>query len=573
MAHLHKKIKKGRPYYYVREIARVNGKTKVINQVYIGSVEKILSLATSQSEKLTKLQVQEFGSLWLADLIDKKIGLAEIIDSVVASGPRENGPSVGEYFLYAVFNRMIAPRSKDAMAQWYNSTAIQHIRPVKISTLNSQAFWKKWEKVDENQLREITTIFFHRIKALEPPSSQCFMFDTTNYYTFMASHTKSELAQRGNNKEGRNWLRQVGLALLVDRYNHLPYFFKEYEGNRHDSKIFQRFLAEIIEAMKDASGDCGEVTLVVDKGMNSEENIASIDSEQSVHFITTYSPYYAEELMHIDQGMFVVVDTDKNRELKKKKREQDLLTAHRTTGEYWGKERTVIVTYNPRTATKQRYAFEKKMLLLQDTLFEMQGKVNKRLPSWRKAEQVESRYKERCSQLHLPPELYRVEFYKTNKQLKMNFRKNHYRISRHIDRFGKNILITDRNDWSTDDIVKASLDRYVVEDGFRLSKDDHLISTTPFNHWTDSKIRCHIFSCIVAQCYLRLIELRLKRAGFPLSAQKTMKHMRKLHSCLTWEKGKNVPLRMMEQPSEEQAEILKSFGYEIASGVLQLAKL
>ena len=144
MAHLHKKIKKGRPYYYVREIARVNGKTKVINQVYIGSVEKILSLATSQSEKLTKLQVQEFGSLWLADLIDKKIGLAEIIDSVVASGPRENGPSVGEYFLYAVFNRMIAPRSKDAMAQWYNSTAIQHIRPVKISTLNSQAFWKKW---------------------------------------------------------------------------------------------------------------------------------------------------------------------------------------------------------------------------------------------------------------------------------------------------------------------------------------------------------------------------------------------------------------------------------------------
>ena len=41
MAHLHKKIKKGRPYYYVREIGRVKGKTTVLNQVYLGSPEKI----------------------------------------------------------------------------------------------------------------------------------------------------------------------------------------------------------------------------------------------------------------------------------------------------------------------------------------------------------------------------------------------------------------------------------------------------------------------------------------------------------------------------------------------------
>ncbi len=44
MAHLHKKIKKGRPYYYVREIQRVNGKPTVVNQVYLGSPERILEL-------------------------------------------------------------------------------------------------------------------------------------------------------------------------------------------------------------------------------------------------------------------------------------------------------------------------------------------------------------------------------------------------------------------------------------------------------------------------------------------------------------------------------------------------
>ena len=45
MAHIHKKMKKGRPYYYVREIARVDGKPKVINQVYLGSPERMLEMA------------------------------------------------------------------------------------------------------------------------------------------------------------------------------------------------------------------------------------------------------------------------------------------------------------------------------------------------------------------------------------------------------------------------------------------------------------------------------------------------------------------------------------------------
>jgi hypothetical protein len=41
MAHFHIKTKKGRPYLYVREIARLDGKPKVISQIYIGSPERI----------------------------------------------------------------------------------------------------------------------------------------------------------------------------------------------------------------------------------------------------------------------------------------------------------------------------------------------------------------------------------------------------------------------------------------------------------------------------------------------------------------------------------------------------
>ena len=49
MAHLHKKMKKGRPYYYIREIARVDGKPTVVSQVYLGSLERMLALANGGS--------------------------------------------------------------------------------------------------------------------------------------------------------------------------------------------------------------------------------------------------------------------------------------------------------------------------------------------------------------------------------------------------------------------------------------------------------------------------------------------------------------------------------------------
>nr|WP_211341394.1 DUF1156 domain-containing protein [Desulfoglaeba alkanexedens] len=83
----------------------------------------------------------------------------------------------------------------------------------------------------------------------------------------------------------------IGVALLVSRDAQLPLFYREYEGNRHDSKQFNMILTEMIARMNESSGnEEGGLTLVFDKGMNSEENIALIDSTARVHFITTYSP-------------------------------------------------------------------------------------------------------------------------------------------------------------------------------------------------------------------------------------------------------------------------------------------
>ena len=572
MAHLHKKMKKGRPYYYIREITRVGGKPTVVSQVYLGSLERMLEMSrgTGGDDSIVKIKSEEFGALWLANLIDQEIDIAGLIDSVIPKGKKETGPSVGEYFLYAVFNRMIDACSKRSLPDWYADTAIQQIRPVAVSELTSQRYWEKWDQADEDDLQKMADLFFQKLAVLEPPSSDCFLFDITNYFTFMASDTDSKLCRRGNNKEGRHWLRQVGVALLVSSDSQLPFFYSAYEGNCHDSKLFGSIVDTVITSMKNSVGKQANLTIVFDKGMNSDDNITAIDEHPDISFITCYSPYFAPELIHVKLSKFSIADTAKNRSLQETGQSDDLLLAWRTTGEFWGKERAVVVTYNPRTARKQRYGFEARLFKLEVEMFVMRGKVRKGERHWKNKKSIEERYQKLCEDLHLPKDLYNVELEMEESKLVMRFRKDYYRISKYCDKFGKNILITDNIGWETGQIVQASLDRYMVENSFRASKDDDLVGTMPIRHWTDGKIRCHLLTCIIALSYLRLIEIRMLRADSKMSAATVMTNMHRLHSCLVWKPKQKAPMRVIEEPTKMQAQILKAFGYAVqVGGVLQ----
>jgi len=463
MAHFHVKTKKGRPYLYVREIARVNGKPKVISQTYIGTPEKVAGLVRGRDEDVVTLKVEEFGALWLSCEIDRDIDLCGLIDRIVARADRETGPSIGEYFLYGVLNRMVHAVSKNKLASWYRSTAIQHIRPVGIDELTSQRYWEKWDRVSEADLRKIANAFFERIWHVEAPSADCLLFDTT-----------------------------------------------------------------------------------------------------------TYSTYFAQDLAATPLERFEPVDTPGNRQLMTEGKHAECLLAYRTRGDYWGKERAVIVTYNPASHRKQEYTFNDKLEAMRQQLLSMRAKVRDKAPLWRNEDAVRQRYLRLCVRMHMPHELYELTFTHSQAGLSMNFRKNAYLVGRKQAMFGKSVIITDNTDWTTSDIVQANLDRWQVEDRFRLSKDDELVGVSPVRHWTDSKIRCHLFTCVAAMTYLRRIELKLAAAGINRTAADIMQDMRRLHQVLSLKQGERKPRRRLETPSKTQAGVLSAFGYRVdASGVLQ----
>ena len=570
MAHFHVKKKKGRPYLYVREIARIEGKPKVVSQIYIGSPERVAGLASGIEKDPVNIKVEEFGALWLAQQMDQDIGLAAIIEDIVPRAARETGPTIGEYFLYCIWNRMVDAVSKNRLSRWYGRTAVQQIRPVDISELTSQRYWEKWDRVSEKALQTITQSFFKRIWQRESPNADCLLFDTTNYYTFLASDTPSELARRGKNKDGRHHLRQIGLGLLMARDSRLPLYYSVYPGNVHDSKQFEAIMDEMFGIVCGLHKTKERLTVVIDKGMNSESNYAWIDEHARIHFVTTYSTYFAQELATTALDRFEPLDIAKNKRLIEDGNPEDQLLAYRTKGEYWGKQRAVVVTYTPATARKQNYTFQSKLDTIRQQLLMMRNKVREKAPHWKKHEAIRERYVRLCERLHVSSDFYTLSFEQAKDGLSMSFRKDVYRITKKQALFGKNIIITDNTDWTTREIVEASLDRWQVEDRFRLSKNDDLVGTRPVRHWTDSKIRCHLFTCVAAMTYLRRLELKLSSAGINRTAEDVMDDMQHLHSVLTLNKGSRKPIRRLESPTKTQSEVLSALGYRIDDGgVLQ----
>lgn len=94
----------------------------------------------------------------------------------------------------------------------------------------------------------------------------------------------------------------------------------------------------------------------------------------------------------------------------------------------------------------------------------------------------------------------------------------------------------------------------------RLTKDEAQIALRPLRHWADSEIRCHIFTGIAAMMFLRIIELKLRKAGVGYDSKAAMRLMVSLRFCLLWLPGKRKTMRMLEDSDENQAEIVRAFG-------------
>jgi len=533
MASITKKMVRGHAYYYARECKRVGGKPKIVWQKYLGKLEDIVTALDERREGRPIPQaeneslVTEFGAAVALYDLSHRLDLVTLIDRHVPK--RGSGPSVGTYLLAATLNRCLAPRSKARVAEWLDQTVLRRLLDIKSKQLTSQRFWDNMERVSEDAIAAIESELARRVVEAFDVDLSRVLFDATNYFTFIDTfNERSTLAQRGHSKEGRASLRLVGLALLVSADGHVPLLHHTYPGNQSDAPTFASLTDALVARLKHLSEEVEHITVVFDKGNNSEANLDAVD-RAPFHFVGSLVPTQHPDLLEIADDRFT-------------SRAPDGLPAvrtYRTTKQVYGAERAVVVAYNENLFVAQSKTLLREIGKRQRGLAEIAG----RLGRWRRGEVRGGRsptYQGTLNAVNTVlkgrhmKDLFEVEVRLRDDLPDLAYRFRHdawEELQRTL--LGKTLLFTDNDTWSDADIVRAYRAQYHIEDGFRAMKDPHYITLRPQFHWTDQKVRVHVFTCVLAFLLLSLLRRELARRSLALSIRRMLELLGGIREVIT----------------------------------------
>ena len=556
-----KKIR-GQTYYYAVWSARVNGRPRIVKQKYLGRVEQLLATLEGASPPTPrKAVIAEFGAVAALFSIAERLGLAELIDSHTPK--RAQGISVGRYITLATINRAVRPLSKHRFEKWYRSTILTRLIPAAKGALSSQRFWDHMSYLEKSTIREIQEALAKRVIEGFGIDLTSLVYDGTNFFTFINTRTRSRLAQRGHNKAKRNDLRQISLGLVVSREFHVPLLFDTYPGNLSDSQEFLRILKDLLPRYRSLCGQA-ELTLVFDKGNNSEANFAQIN-RSGLHFIGSLVPSQHADLLEIPLPRFQKLDGERLKGV----------LAYRAGKEVFGAERTVVVTYNPRLYQGQKNGLRghlrkklKKLKELRERLTRRrEGKTRGgRAPTLQSVQDQVEKIRE-----GVPfRDVIRTKVKKTKRGLGLVFSLDRPALQRYCQRlYGKTILFTDNHHWETEDIVLGYRAQYRIEDAFREMKDPEAFCWWPQFHWTDQKIEVHAFYCVVALLLTSLLQRELHRQGIDLSIPSMLETLRGIREVLLiyagggeTGKGRRRGAVVLSEMKDTQQRIFKALNLE-----------
>ena len=248
MASLYPKKIGGKTYWYLREMARVDGKPKMVSERYLGTAAEIAAAVEGREAAVLPERTRHlaFGDVAAAWGMLEELGVIAVIDQ--AAGPRPAGQplSTGTYLALAALNRLVAPCSKTQFADWWRTTAADRFTKIGASALDHRRFWDAMHAVTLEQLQEASRQIAARVVQVSGADVSSVALDMTNFATFIATaNGKAPIAQRGKAKQKRSDLRLVGLGLVVTRDGGIPLTWHAYPGDKPDVTQFPGMIDQL----------------------------------------------------------------------------------------------------------------------------------------------------------------------------------------------------------------------------------------------------------------------------------------------------------------------------------------
>jgi transposase len=409
-----------------------------------------------------------------------------------------DGLRVGTSLAAAAIARLCHPSRKRAVADWAATTSLPRWLGVPATALTSQHFWDQMAAVPRTAVADLEERVVQRVLAAERVAPQVLAYDTTNFFTHVATtNTRSTLPQRGHSKQRRHDLRQLGLALVVTDDGQLPLGHVLYEGARPDAPTFATVLAPLRTRLHRLLAHTAHLTLVFDQGAETTANLAAVRAGGD-HYVTALKPSAHRAWLATVADQLTPVRLTTGTEIP----------AHRTRRLVHGVEQTVVVLHSATLAEGQRRGLDQHLVQTRRRLAALSRHPRGGRPA------LEARVRTLVNRQYVRDVL----------RWTIQREGDGWRVEATVDAaarerldtqyFGRRILATSRDDWSTAQIIDAYRGQARVERAFRDLKDPWVGAFRPQYHWTDQKLIVHALLAVLALLLGRVLLRRAQAAGF-----------------------------------------------------------
>jgi hypothetical protein len=317
----------------------------------------------------------------------------------------------------------------------------------------------------------------------------CLFFDVTTLY--FESITVDELRKFGFSKDQKHHQVQIVFSLVVNQEG-LPLAYEAFAGNVGEVKT----LLPVLEKFRKRFS-VTKATVVCDRAMASAHNVTALQ-EAGFSFVLACKLKQLPEQLHInDRSLLSKLNANESDE-------EAVLFRVMDHPKY--PDSTLIVTYSPKRAEKDRKDRERMMEKMQAKLSSKEGSVKKLISN--------AAYK---------------KFTTVKKGSEVTLNQSAVDEDIAWDGF-HGISVSKGANLSAKEALSRYADLWHVEETFRVTKTT--LRARPIFHWRPHRVLSHVMICFITLFLERTLELLLRRAGTPLSPDRIRYALSQMHSIL-----------------------------------------
>ena len=483
-------------------------------------------------------RVREFGEVYLALALWRRLGLHRLLDQLMTSG-REAVPWERIACLLTTA-RFCAQKSELGVAErWYGRTALEDLLGV------------SWEQINEDRLyRGLDELHAHK-EQLTQHLLQCYeswfgvgfeflIYDVTSTF-FEGQALGNAKAMRGYSRDHRPDCKQVCIGLVVSPEG-LPLAYEVFAGNRNDVTTVE----EIITVMEEKYGQAKRIW-VLDRGMVSEENIEFLRARQAQYLVGTPKA----QLRQFEAALLADQDWQQVRP------DVEVKLLPHPDGK--GQEQFVLCRSQARREKEKAMLARQEQRLWQKLLGIHRRLQNKPAP----AEEIERRVGRWLGRYPAADKLFEVEVCLDEQRQACGLS-----VACVVDRKqwaaqaqGAYLLRTNCTESDPAKVWEWYLHLQQAEAAFRCAKSD--LCLRPIFHRKTQRVEAHILVCFLSLALWRVLEQWMKGKGLGTCARQlvgeiaTIKSLDVILPIKTAEGVKELRLRTVARPERMVAELLQ----------------